>query len=127
MTPIPCLTCSRDDFPDFEALALHIFTEHTRRNKWAAKVICKVTKLDKRIAKQVKRENQKNRVELTDQEKQNKRDSKTELSGVERQGFASCPNCKQRHHISIPVEYLASPYAWRKDKVLQINCAGCRR
>lgn len=69
---IICRSCGKSDFEDYNTLAMHIMASkkgHFQSKKWAAKVLMQVSRLNK------KKEFE-NRPQLTEEEKENKRDSR---------------------------------------------------
>jgi hypothetical protein len=105
-------------------IAQHIVGQHpSKHNKWAAKVLTNVEWLNKKADSQ----SLKDRVPLTDEEKASKKSTQRQLSGIEKNTFIHCPSCQQTVMLKLPVEYLQSPYAWRSQNKLVVNCLSCRR
>jgi hypothetical protein len=105
---------------EYKALAIHINTKHAHKhNKWAANFILKNV-----LFEQQKDEG---RIPLTDEEKAAKRSTQRTLSGIEKNTNTTCPSCGHQSVTKLPVEYIQSGYAWRKNNELMINCLGCRR
>jgi phage FluMu protein Com len=122
---VQCNTC-RDIFETYTELAQHISSAprktHKHGRKWAAKLLLKVSQLDKK-------QDFENRSKLTEQEKQNKREVQNivQLSGQKAYVNAKCPQCKRIHSESIEIEYARSNTAWKIKDMFMILCGGCRR
>jgi uncharacterized C2H2 Zn-finger protein len=119
-----CSSCGviKEDFKD---LAKHVVASrkgHKKSRPWALKFLSKVRILDQ------KRDVNKVRIKLTETEKENKRSSKIQISGVNKEVSIVCPNCGEVFTQEIPVEYVGDVDTWRqKDGSFVINCEGCRR
>jgi hypothetical protein len=108
-------------FTDYKDLALHIAASkngHRGGKKWAAKYLMNIRALSRK-------ENH-NRIELTEEDRENKLDTIRHLSGKEERVMAICPQCKQGHRESLPVEFTQSSIAWRVKNCLVVMCEKCR-
>ena len=120
---VNCHSCGAD-FETFSELASHIMSEprrtHKHGRKWASSLLLKVSQLNKK-------DDFENRTKLTEQEKENKRDTKIELSGEKTYVNSKCPACKRVHPEVVEVEFARSRDAWRVGDNFMILCHGCRR
>jgi hypothetical protein len=119
-----CFYCSscRDKEP--REVAQHIQVEHpNKHNKWAARVMTNFDQLNRKADLQ----KQTDRVPLTDEEKEAKRSTQRQLSGIETKTETLCLNCNQLVTQKLPVEYIQSPFAWRISGRLAVTCDSCRR
>ena len=118
-----CFNCD-EVFPDYMALALHITSAkkgHRKGKRWAAKYL-----MLNKISIDKKRNN--NRTPLTEKDRENKRNSKLELSGQTQTLLTYCPKCKKSYKQAVPVEYAMSPTAWRNTKgILIMACPNCQK
>jgi len=117
-----CLSCQQT-FPDYKELALHIITNkatHRKGRRWANKYLTNQRALDKKVTTQGKE-----RSPLTQQDIENRRDTRRELSGQTKMSETLCPKCKHNGVRSFPIEYAKSPTAWRVGKSLVKLCVGC--
>jgi hypothetical protein len=116
-----CISCHAE-FPDFKELALHIScskTGHRKGKRWAAKYIA-INGLS------AKAKGQKyDRIALTADQKESKKDCRVTISGINKVADTVCPKCKLKLRQLLPVEYVQSPMAWRKENRLAILCVGC--
>jgi len=119
---IPCHSCGVP-FEDFKALAIHISGErrgHAKGKKWAANYILK----NGLSAKQ--RFEHKERIPLSEQDKDNKEDAYRELSGETKMVYAYCSACRRKYPRVVEVEYVTSKTALRgNDGTLMITCENC--
>lgn len=110
---------------DFKELAKHISASkkgHQKGKVWSAKFLLDVRRLNN------KKDWPKDRTALTDTEKENKRNSKTTISGVEEKVTTTCPSCGAITMQSLPVEYTEELCAWKsKNGAIFVNCENCRR
>jgi hypothetical protein len=103
-------------------LASHIQLEHSnKRNKWAAKVLTNVEWLNRKVDKQ------QDRMPLTEEEREAKRSTHRELSGIEKNIQTYCVSCQSVAVQKLPVEFIRSPYAWRINNKPIVLCNSCRR
>ena len=122
---VTCNSCG-DTFETYTELAVHISTSSKKTHKhgriWAAKLILRTNQLDKK-------KDFGNRVPLTEQEKENKREVSNivQLSGQKTYVNAKCPQCKRIHSETIEVEFARSQTAWKFKDFFMILCGGCRR
>lgn len=125
-----CKTCGKH-VTDFKELIRHILsnskTHPAWQVKWAGKATMNVEYLDRKVTMQKQFEGGK--VPLTEQEKENKKNTQRELSGIESIQTCKCSHCRQHHPERIPVEYIQSPGAWRDidGKTLIVTCMSCRK
>jgi hypothetical protein len=116
-----CISC-HTEFPDYKELALHIMTNrkgHRKGRRWAAKYIM-VNGLSSKVKGQ-----KYDRIALTEEQKEAKKDCKITISGINKVADTVCPKCSLKLRQLLPVEYVQSPMAWRKDNKLVILCDGC--
>ena len=118
-----CRYCHHAPFSDWHELALHITKEkkgHSRGKTWAAKVLTNVNQLNqKRDLPQ--------RVPLTEEQKEARKESKQDLSGKERMVLTLCPKCNKVTSQVVPEEYAQSKRAWRASNgTLFITCEKCK-
>ena len=118
-----CRYC-HTNFPDWHELALHVQTagkSHRGSKKWAASVLTNVNNLNqKRDLPQ--------RVPLTEEQKEARKDSKAELSGDIMRVLTQCPKCNKVDYQDLPVEFARSPRAWRASNgTLFVTCLRCKR
>jgi hypothetical protein len=120
---VVCHSCGRSDFEDYKALAIHISSEkkgHKKGKRWAAKFI-----LMNGLSSKNKFEH-KERVPLSEQDKDNKEDSHRELSGNMEYVNTKCPKCRRFTPRTLEVEYVESITALRGDNgVLMMYCSNC--
>jgi phage FluMu protein Com len=116
-----CFYCpSVNELP--KDLAKHIVEKHPKKhNKWAAKVLTDVTRLNRKADKQSR-----DLVPLSHEDRMAKASTQHELSGREKFVLCYCPQCKQIHQMSIPVEYLQSISVWIQDNKPVVTCDSCR-
>ena len=117
-----CHTCQQP-FPDYRELALHIIANkatHRIGRRWASKYLTNQRALDKKVTMKGRE-----RSPLTQQDIENKRDTRRELSGKDIISETICPKCKHNTVRSFPIEYAKSPTAWRRDNRLVKLCVGC--
>ncbi len=118
-----CIVCNKD-FPDWNALAQHIAGEkkgHKKGKRWAAKVL-----LVNVLSVKNRRKPMGQRTPLTDQEKENKVDSRRELSGRTKLVPTVCPKCKTSSQESLPIEYVESHDAWHTKSFYVKLCGRCQ-
>ena len=118
-----CRYCDHLPFPDWHELALHITQSkkgHSRGKKWAASVLTNVNQLNqKRDLPQ--------RVPLTEEQKEARKESKQDLSGHEVMVLTLCPKCNKVTSQVVPEEYANSKRAWRATNgTLFILCIRCK-
>ncbi len=117
-----CRSCFQD-FPDFKTLAIHISGEkrgHAKGKKWAAKYLL----VNGLSAKQ--RFEHKERVALTEDEKDARDNAHLELSGETKMVYAYCTACRRKYPRVVEVEYVTSQTALRGgDGTLMITCENC--
>lgn len=117
--PVTCHSCNKV-FPDYKSLAVHITKSkkgHQRGKKWAAGYDLFDVMYEKK---------QPERPRLTEQERENKADSRREISGINKTVVTKCPKCKGMSKQSLPVEYTNSQEAWRINKMLVVLCPICK-
>ena len=103
-------------------LAKHIIEKHPKKhNKWAAKVLTDVTRLNRKADNQTR-----DLVPLSSEDRAAKASTQHELSGHTKMVFCYCPSCKQTHQMSMPIEYLQSMFAWISDNRPVVTCDSCR-
>ena len=115
-----CHSCNLS-FVDYKELALHISTSrkgHRQGKKWAAKYMMKVRALDKR-------NNGGGRSPLTEDDKENKKNTRRELSGDNEHVATFCPHCRKKTKQVLPIEYTRSNEAWRLKDYLVVLCQNC--
>jgi hypothetical protein len=119
---VECNAC-HDFFEDYGELAQHIAGQkkgHRKGKIWAAKFLLKVRKLDAR-------KDLKERVPLSEEDKENRRELRVELSGVTKMTNTQCPKCKSPHAEALEIEYVKSPLIWATSRGTPlILCARCR-
>jgi len=117
-----CNSCG-DPFPDFKSLAIHISSEkhgHRKGKRWAAKYLL----LNGLSSKQ--RFEHKERVALTEDEKDARDNAHRELSGETKMVYAYCSACRRKYPRVVEVEYIQSQTALRGgDGTLMITCENC--
>jgi len=117
-----CRICNQDFEYDWHSLAKHISISkkgHRAGKKWAAKYLLQVNRLNaKRDLPQ--------RVPLTEEQKEARRDLRREISGDTQRVLTLCPHCKSQAVSVLPVEYTQSPIAWRQNNNLVVLCEPCR-
>jgi hypothetical protein len=101
---------------DYKELALHIASSkksHRQGKRWAAKYLAgRPNRLElKRVVENSDHEN----TEFGDE---NRRNSVRILSGENEYINVLCPQCKKPHRELLPVEYIQSLNAWRKNNIL---------
>jgi len=116
---VSCHSCIAT-FADYKELALHISSSrkgHRSGKRWAAKYIAiNMLSAEKRNGKKT------TRTPLTETEKENKLDSKRELSGKHETVVTICPQCKKGQRQLLPEEFTSSPLAWRIKDCLAVLC-----
>ena len=116
-----CHSCNKPS-PDFKELAKHIIAnKRTHRGglMWARKYLLNQRALDRKVSLK------NNRVPLSEQEIENKKDSRRELSGALKNTSSFCPKCKRAGIYQFPIEYTKSPDAWRVGNFLVKLCVNC--
>lgn len=114
-----CYYCP-SEFEEYKELAIHINTCHANKhNKWAANFVLK------RVLFKEQDKND-NRIPLSEEEKEAKRSTQRSLSGVEKPVQTLCPTCQNLGLQFIPIEYVTSNSAWRKNGKLVVMCSSCR-
>jgi len=125
-----CKTCGKP-ISDFSELIRHIIENkntHPRwQVRWAGEKSMNADYLNQKVSRQEQFKQFQQRVELTDQEKQNKADAHREISGITKTTLCYCINCHQKIPQKIEVEHIQNPFAWRKDKLLVVSCLNCRK
>ncbi|MCK9369916.1 hypothetical protein M0R04_08430 [Candidatus Dojkabacteria bacterium] len=118
-----CRVCNTDFGADWKALAKHIVSKkdklHRKGRIWASKVLMNTKYLDSK-------KDLNGRVPLTEQEKENKRDTKLEISGEEEFINAICPHCKVKYRAKVPIEYISLEHVWMINERYAIYCNDCR-
>ena len=119
---VDCRACGQF-FEDYGELAQHIAGEkrgHKKGKKWAAAYLLKVRQLNQR-------KDLKERVPLSEEDKENRRELRVELSGVKKMTNTQCPKCKSPHAEALEIEYVKSPLIWATSRGTPlILCARCR-
>jgi len=118
---VSCHSCN-NQFDGYKDLALHIASTkkgHRKGKKWAASYLLKVNALNS------KKDNY-GRSQLTEVEKENKKEMGREISGETMVVDTSCPNCKRKSPQILPVEFGRSSIAWRDNKYMVVLCSSCR-
>lgn len=64
---------------------------------------------------------------LTEAEKEAKRSTQRELSGREKPAQTYCPSCNSLSIQVLPIEFVTSNFAWRKQGTLVVSCSNCRK
>ena len=117
-----CHSCNKP-FPDFKELARHIIANKKTHRKglfWAQKHLMNQRALDKKATMLAKNHNP-----LTEEDKENKKDTRRVLSGQLKNANTFCPKCKRAGIYQFPIEYAESPDAWRTGKSLVKLCVNC--
>jgi hypothetical protein len=117
---IQCRQCGAI-FENYGELASHINTtksHHRDRKavKWAANFQLKHI---------LYKPEHKERIPLTEEQKESRRNLMVELSGETQNVIVVCPKCKTRRREAVPVEHTQSERAWRINKELAIFCQNC--
>jgi len=117
-----CKTCGKE-CSDYEELAQHILSNkktHKSGRRWAAKY-----KLINSLSAKNRREHRE-RVPLTEDDKEKKLSAVREVSGIEKGADAYCPSCKRTYRVTVPIEYIESQSAWTTGTgKLLILCQRC--
>lgn len=117
-----CRVCNTNFEYDWHALAKHISTSkkgHRAGKKWAAKYLLQVNRLNaKRDLPQ--------RVALTEEQKESRRELKRETSGETESVKTYCPMCKHGGQAILEAEYTQSGIAWKRNDRFVIMCNPCR-
>jgi len=102
-------------------MAQHIFAAHpNKRRGWATKVLTDVERLNRKVDRP-------EYAPLSEADREAKRSTQHEISGIEKTTELLCPACNSVHYLKMPVEYLQSQYAWRNGSRLVVNCLSCRK
>lgn len=115
-----CNSCQKS-FPDYKELAKHIMLNkkgHKQGRVWAAKFLSKINILDRKPLH--------GKVELTEEDKENKLSTIRQISGENELVLAMCPKCRKGHRELLPVEFTRSSQAWRTGKALMVMCQDCK-
>ncbi len=115
-----CHSCSQP-FADYRELAQHIASSkkgHKKGKRWAAKYLLNVSFLNRR-------ENY-GHSELTEADKENKREMVRILSGETTVVETLCPHCHRKSRQIIPIEYGESNKVWRNNGCLVVLCQSCK-
>ena len=116
---IPCHSCALE-FDDYKALALHIIASkkgHRKGKIWAAKYM-------HRNALNAKKQDY-GRTPLTEEQKDNKEDSRRILSGDTKPVVVNCPKCRNNHRTVLEEEFAESPEAWKIKGLNAVMCPRC--
>ena len=121
---IICSSCGviKTDYGD---LAKHIVASrkgHEKGKVWAHKFLLKPNILNRKVEAL---ERLKQRRPLTEAEKENKRNSKVELSGEDKSVVTLCPKCGSINDQDLPVEYVSDVYTWKFAGQLVVSCENC--
>jgi hypothetical protein len=120
-----CNSCHKPQL-DFKALALHISSEkkgHRKGKLWAAKFLTKVRELDRKVTNQ----NRPEKVTLTEEQKEAKRNTIRQISGKFKTVLCVCPECKKGHTENIEIEYIESNASWVSPTGHpMVLCGGCK-
>lgn len=117
-----CIACHQF-FKDYKELALHITCNrktHKRGLLWASKFLTNQRNLDRKATMQSR-----DRLPLTQEDKENRDNNQRELSGHIQTVKTYCPHCKRNGVYQFPVEYISSPEAWRVGSTLVKLCIPC--
>jgi predicted HNH restriction endonuclease len=118
---VECHSCHQV-FADYGALALHIASSkkgHRKGKRWAAKYL---------VGNKLRtNRNNHNRTPLTEQDRENKRNTVRELSGEIKNVPTVCPQCHQGQHQRLPIEYVKSNTAWKIRSEFVVICNNCGR
>lgn len=115
-----CNTCHQP-FEDYKELAKHIIINkktHKKGRLWASKFLSKQQLLDKKRANT-------ERIPLTEQDKENKLNTRRDVSGETTTTLAICPKCNREHFYTFPIEYVQSPTAWKRNNSIVKLCSVC--
>jgi hypothetical protein len=129
----PCRTC-RQLFDSWDELANHVKEQCKISNnphkkdraglKWAKDFIKERRK--RKLGTIGKKEIIK--TPLTDEQRQNKQDSKLILSGETKVVKTYCNKCKRTIPQPLPIEYIESKQALRNNQgILEVLCSSCRK
>lgn len=128
--PILCHFCNHPPFDTFGELALHLKVSkkiggHNNRASqlWANKYLSRQKELDKKASFKKSAEN---RVVLTDEQKEAKRDTKYQLSGATKYVKVKCPRCHTVSRDFLPVEHVNNFEALKIDNCFVKMCEGCK-
>ena len=114
-----CRTCNKS-FEGFQELALHIMSSkgHSKGKIWAAKFLSLKSWM----------KDKPERMEVTEEDRENKKDGRRVVSGNTQHVKTVCPNCKQSNVQSLPVEYIESRGAWKTSSgAFMVDCINCRK
>lgn len=119
---VSCHACGQP-FENYGELAFHISSTrdkaHRKGKRWAAKYLHR--------ANLNKRDNDRGKIPLTEEQKDAKEDLKRELSGNTEMVLTYCLGCKTGIRQPVPVEYSQSPNAWRTGNgTLIMPCPRCQ-
>jgi GTP cyclohydrolase FolE2 len=120
---VQCRACGRDDFEDYTELAIHIQSSkkgHRKGKIWASKYLLRVNQLNQK-------KEYEQRVPLTEEEKENKRDTRRELSGQMEVVNTYCPRCKTRTRRQLEIEFTRGGQAWGIKNYYFVLCQLCAR
>ena len=118
-----CKTCCLP-FEDWPKLVDHILDNKSIHPKYSVKFALSY-KLKHAMFEPAKK--QEGRIPLTEQEKENKIDTQRQLSGEMQIVKTLCPSCNAKPYQNLPIEFVQSPYAWRKNELLVTCCNRCIR
>lgn len=114
-----CLSCNKP-FEDYKQLAIHIASSkngHRKGRKWAASYLLKLKYLNKR--------DNYGRSQLSEVEKDNKKDMVRVVSGETTIVETICPRCNTKSQQVIPIEHSESNEAWKIEDCLVVRCQSC--
>jgi hypothetical protein len=118
-----CAVCKEDFGVEWNDLAKHILKQkdsmHKRGRRWAHKVLTNAKKLNQK-------RDMPGRIPLTEQQKENKKEMKRVVSGMEEPVIAICPNCKNKHRVKLAIEHIRYEHAWMINGRYAVICADCR-
>jgi hypothetical protein len=117
-----CNTCHQS-FESYKELALHIITNkktHKKGRLWASKYTMKQRALDMKTTIQ-----NRNHTPLTEQDRENKKDTRRELSGRLINTNTICPACKKTGVHQFEIEYIKDPDTWRMGNNFVRLCPRC--
>ena len=126
MSDYLCKFCGKPH-ESFQELIRHIIASKSTHPKWmvkwAGEKSMNIEYLNQKVSRQ--QQNQ-GRVELTEQERENKDSCQREdISGIRKTKMCYCVNCRQIFPASVEVEFLQSPFAWRNEDKLVVTCGSC--
>lgn len=118
-----CRTCNYEA-EDFTDLAKHIIArkiDHRKGLKWANAYLLKVNLLNQ------KKDLPEGRIALTEEQKEARENTQRALCGKLKAVSVTCLNCQSDGRDMLPIEYVDSPFAWKKNNKYVVSCSNCRR